>query len=136
MPDMQQVQDNFYVGDQAMYVPSVSPLHQQTLPCFDTFPQTYPVSPTLPQQMNTADVLLNQMATEMGRGAAEMQPPADIVDDNSQNISNILDLDQMQQISLTDSDIIRFMENTAGATATSMDDNMSDSLSRLRIYRS
>lgn len=125
-----------------MYVPSVSPLHQQTLPCFDTFPQTYQVSPTQPQQINmpldTADVLLSQMATAAGRSATEMQPPADIVDDNSQNISNILDLD-LQQISLTDSDIIRFMENTesmAAATATSMDDNMSDSLSRLRIQRS
>lgn len=87
--------------------------------------------------LNTADVLVNQMAANADRCAADNQQPTYIAEDNSQSISNILDMD-LQQISFTDSDIIRFMENTEPAPAvdTAMEENMSDSLSRLRIQRS
>lgn len=135
LPDMQAIQQNVFAGDQSMYASSIPHTQPQNLPRFESIPKL-----SMTPDTEFADVILNQIGfcenSENRRTVAENTQPENLPDDDVEHGGIISDLD-LNQISMTDSDIIRFMQNTIPMeTAQSMEENMSDSLSQLRIQRS
>lgn len=132
---MQAIQQNVFAGDQSMYASSIPHTQPQNLPRFESIPKL-----SMTPDTEFADVILNQIGfcenSENRRTVAENTQPENLPDDDVEHGGIISDLD-LNQISMTDSDIIRFMQNTIPMeTAQSMEENMSDSLSQLRIQRS
>lgn len=115
MPDVQHLFD----GHQTMNIPSLSPLQQQNLPHFDTFPPY--VLPTPQQDL--------QPSTDQTMGNVLYNPfPVEHIDNNqidSYDINDILENDSQIIDQEIDSDLIRFVG--------SIEENVSGSLSKLQL---
>lgn len=138
LPDTQALlMTNTLAGQSPIYAPSISPSQHQSLPSFDAFPQTYQLSPishqmNMPLDTDIANVVINQFGVSDNTGnAADITQTNEMLADDAQNVGTFSDLD-LNHISMSDSEIIRFMENTE----QTMEDSMSDSLNQLNLQRS
>lgn len=86
----------------------------------------------MPLDTDIANVVINQFGVSDNTGnAADITQTNEMLADDAQNVGTFSDLD-LNHISMSDSEIIRFMENTE----QTMEDSMSDSLNQLNLQRS